>query len=105
MYPVIAVYKRYVLAVTVGKQPIQCQIPCSCLTLVLLVKHLDPAIFGSVLIADSSAVVRRAVIHKDQLKVHKSLGQDTINASMEILLRIINWDDHTDFRQMIHLAV
>ena len=63
---------------------------------VRLVHLTDARVLRGVFRHDSRAVVLRAVIHQNQLKILESLRKDAVKAPRQIRLHLIDRHDHTD---------
>ena len=60
-------------------------------------------VLGGVIVAELAAVIRASIVHQNQLKVGNRLRQNAAYAVMEIFFRLINRDNHRDFRRIFHL--
>ena len=65
-------------------------------TAVRLVHLTDARVLRGVFRHDSRAVVLRAVIHQNQLKILEGLRKDAVKAPRQIRLHLIDRYDHTD---------
>ena len=63
---------------------------------VFLVDHPDAGILRGGGIAQRRAIIRRAVLHKDQLKVRKGLRQNGINTFWQIAFHIVHRHDDAE---------
>jgi hypothetical protein len=64
----------------------------------VMTDYADARILGSVLLNDSHRTILAAVIHTDGLKIGKALGQNAIEAFLDILFNVVNRDDDGNAR-------
>ncbi len=92
--PIISIHKSQILPLCV----VQSKIASRTYSTIPFMEDLDPMISLSILIANLTAAIRRAIIKQKQLPVRIGLSDDAINASSYIFLRLIDRNDYADFR-------
>ena len=65
-------------------------------------EHPDTAVLLRVLIADLAAVVRRSVVHNQELKIGKRLGKHAFDGRSDELFHLVHRHNDTDFDCVIH---
>ena len=66
---------------------------------VLLMNDMNPCILHSRLVTKRAASVPRAVVNQPQLQIPKGLGKNTVNALLQIVLSIVDGNNHPDQRR------
>ena len=105
MNPIITINKSQPLAVAVGEGPVDAGVAGGGEAPVLLMDHVDAAVLCSVFITDGAAVVRAAVVHKDQLKVLEGLSQNAVHTAMQVRLHFIDRYNNTNQRHFFALLL
>ena len=97
MHPIVAVHEVQPLTVAVCKYPVNARITRGGQSLILLMDDIHARILLCIFIADCAAVVRAAVVHKDQLEVHKRLHENAVHTAAEIRFNLVDGNNNSDF--------
>ncbi len=95
--PVITVHKSHIIT---GSK-LHPRLPGRSQPSVGLMNHADSSIAFSIRITDSPGTVPGTVIHQNNLKLLKSLSQNTIHTPAQIHFHIINRHNHTDLTAIV----
>ena len=71
---------------------------------VFLMDHPDISVFLLICIKNTAGLVRRSVVHRNDLRIGPGLGQCGIQASSDGLLTVEGRDHNTDFFFLTHVA-